>query len=202
MSGMSWKSELQMRLLRVRENDLNPRVAVIGVGNALCGDDAAGSLLIRLLQPHLDDHGQTLLVSAGTSPESCTGLLRRFKPRLVVLVDAAQLDCEPGAIRWIPGHRIKGLSASTHTLPLDLLASFLEAELGCEVAMLGIQPVHCEFGPMSSVVRSRVTDLARVLAEALGGLSPPATGLRLSSSATPKQEYNHNPGAFRHPEPE
>ena len=35
---------------------------------------------------------------------------------------------------------VDGFSASTHTLPLDILISYLKAELGCRVELIGIQP--------------------------------------------------------------
>ena len=41
---------------------------------------------------------------------------------------------------------IDGMSASTHSLPLSMYARYLSAELGCEVALLGIQSVSVEMG--------------------------------------------------------
>ena len=46
---------------------------------------------------------------------------------------------QPGHIRWVEMDEIEGMSASTHSLPLSMLASFLNWELKCEVTLLGIQ---------------------------------------------------------------
>ncbi len=167
MSSLSWKSHLRQTLLQLQIHRTDARIALVGIGHALCGDDAAGILLARLLRPLADTCPGLLVVCAGSAPENCTGWLRRHKPHLVILVDAAQLDEAPGAIRWIPSRMTSGLGASTHTLPLHVLAAYLEAELECEVILLGIQPSHLAFGPMSPQVRTCVRMMAWVLARDL-----------------------------------
>jgi hydrogenase 3 maturation protease len=98
-----------------------------------------------------------LLLDAGSAPENQTGPLRRFAPDLVVLVDAARMDEPPGTVRWLPWEDTVGLPGSTHTLPASLLARYLTAELGCAVALLGIQPLYTDLGrPMSSPVAQAV----------------------------------------------
>ena len=79
-------------------------------------------------------------IDAGPVPENHVGPLRRFKPDVVLLVDAAQMGEEAGMIRWLSWKETDGISASTHTLSPRLRAQFLIGELGCEVALLGIQP--------------------------------------------------------------
>ena len=44
-------------------------------------------------------------MEAGPAPENFTGPLRRFRPDLVLLVDAAQMDAEPGTIGWLTCRR-------------------------------------------------------------------------------------------------
>ena len=46
-----------------------------------------------------DRDGSFLCLSAGAAPENCTGLLRRFRPDLVLLVDAAEMGEAAGAVR-------------------------------------------------------------------------------------------------------
>jgi hydrogenase maturation protease len=106
-----------------------------------------------------------LVVDAGTAPENATGLLRRFGPEVVVLVDAAEMGDPPGAVRWLEGERALGCSASTHTLPLGLLVRFLAESLGCRVRLLGIQPARIATGSrLSAPVHRSVDRLARRLA--------------------------------------
>ena len=117
---------------------------MIGVGNPLRSDDGAGVLVARRLAKRATDH--LLVIEAGQAPENRTAELRRFAPDLVLLVDAADMGGAPGAIGWIAEEAIDGLSASTHSLPLSMLARYLKLELGCRVMFLGIQPASNEMG--------------------------------------------------------
>jgi hydrogenase 3 maturation protease len=145
------------------------RVAVVGVGHALRGDDAVGLVAARCLFEALPAESASLLVlEAGPAPENHTGALRRFEPDLVLFVDAAGLEAEPGAIRWVDPEEITGLGASTHSLPLSTLAAFLTAQLGCVVALLGIQPGGTGIGaPLSPPVAAAVEEIVRGLVEVL-----------------------------------
>ena len=165
MSRPLWQVNLTQAL---RQRSETPRVAIVGVGHELNGDDAAGLMVVRALQSALPPLDHVLLVDAGPAPENTTGLLRRFAPDLVVLVDAAQMDEPPGTVRWLCWQETTGISASTHTLPLHMLAQFLVSELGCEVALLGIQPASNQVdAPLSPVVEDAVDAVAAGMAAAL-----------------------------------
>ena len=144
------------------------RVAVVGVGNELNGDDMAGLILARELARRVEGRDHLLVIDAGPAPENTTGLLRRFGPDLVVMVDAAQMGDPPGAVRWLAWQDTAGISASTHTLPLHMFGTYLTAELGCDLALIGIQPAqNAVDGPLSEVVGGAVRVLAGELAQAL-----------------------------------
>jgi hydrogenase 3 maturation protease len=165
MSLPSWTETLTTTWQRLARADRPPRVAVLGIGNALNGDDGAGPAVVEQLQAMLPPRPDLLLLDCGVAPENETGTLRRFAPDLVLLLDAAQMGAPPGTVCWIPREQIGGLSASTHSLPLSLLATYLQAELGCAVALLGIQPASNETGAaLSAPVRAAVKTVAGVLA--------------------------------------
>jgi hydrogenase 3 maturation protease len=148
----SWQEAANQAL----QKPCNGRLAIVGVGHELRGDDAAGLAVARALQG--TDAPDRLVIVAGHAPENHTGAIRRFAPDLVLLVDAAQMDAPPGTVRWLSLSEIDGLSASSHTLPLSLLAHYLAATLGCQVALLGIQPLGTEIGaPLSPAVAVAVT---------------------------------------------
>ena len=151
------------------ERQLPPaRTAVVGIGHELRGDDAAGVMVARALQPLA--HSQLLVVDAGSAPENYTGTIRRFAPELVLLVDAAQLGETPGAIRWLAWQETTGLSASTHTMPPYMLARYLTAELAVHIALIGIQPAATALGAgLSPVVEQAVNVVLETLGGALGG---------------------------------
>ncbi|HND50706.1 MAG TPA: hypothetical protein PLL95_19195, partial [Anaerolineales bacterium] len=58
----------------------------------------------------------------------------------------ADMRAEPGTICWVPIQFIEGMSASTHSLPLSMLARYLTLELNCAVVLVGIQPKSTAIG--------------------------------------------------------
>jgi hydrogenase 3 maturation protease len=140
----------------------------LGVGNELNGDDGAGVRAARSLRSFLESYPQVLLIEAGLAPENFTGLLRRFQPDLVLLIDAAQMDEQPGAIAWVKWQETDGLSASSHSLPPSVLATYLIAEMHCQVALLVIQVEQIELGkPISPPVKKAIAKIVREVKETL-----------------------------------
>ncbi len=163
-----WQESLQADLKRLQKPECAPRLAVLGIGHELYGDDAVGVWLAgRLGQLHPACE-RFLAIQGGPAPENFTGTLRRFKPDLVLLVDAALMDLEPGDTGWLSWQDTSGFSASTHTLPLHLLAGYLTSELNCEVALLGIQPAQTQVGtPLSPMVQDAAETVIKKISEIL-----------------------------------
>lgn len=180
MSTPSWQNLLRQKLASYPR----PSLAILGIGNELRGDDAAGIIVARELQSVIGatDEGRPMgqasgqapglplqIIEAGAAPEAFTGQLRRFDPDLVLMIDAAHMDQPPGTIRLIEWQNTIGLSASTHTLPLNVIAQYLVAELGCDVAVIGIQPCANAFDtPLSPVVRRAVEEVVQGLMHEVG----------------------------------
>jgi len=61
------------------------------------------------------------------------------------MVDTAELGEEPGTIKMIELDEVRGFSASSHSLPLSVLAGFIQSEFDCEVSLCCIQPQSLEF---------------------------------------------------------
>lgn len=140
MSNRSWQECLKAELQRLNTDEHPPRLALVGIGHELCGDDAVGMRIAGMLRPLLSGDERLLVLEAGPAPENFTSVLRRFRPDLVVLLDSALMDAQPGTVRWLDWQETEGMSASTHTLPLHILASYLTMELGCSLGLIGIQP--------------------------------------------------------------
>jgi hydrogenase 3 maturation protease len=150
-----------MNLGRELEEALQGRVVVVGVGNALRGDDGAGCLVARRLA---GTPGLTV-IEAEEVPESHVGPIARERPDTVLMVDAVHLDAPPGAVALVRRHDLTGKVTNTHRLPLALVMEYLERETGAATFLLAIQPRELSFaGPMSNEVleaAGRVVELLR-----------------------------------------
>ncbi len=143
-------------------------MAVLGIGNELNGDDSAGNWVARKLSGRLKTQPNLFVMDCGTLPENASGPLRKFQPQLILLVDAADLDEEAGTIQFVDLDQVRGFSASSHSLPLSVLAGFLEQEFSCEVALCCIQPQSLEFeADLSAPVKKAVKSLAAEIIEIL-----------------------------------
>ena len=142
---------------------------IIGIGNVLNGDDGAGNYVAQLVNRRLaaeKDRGEEpeiLAIDAGTAPESFTSVIRRQRPELLVLVDAADMGLPPGAVRLVGAERLRTPSFSTHSMPLTALAEYVR-ELAGRVDIIGVQPSMMTQGQrLSSVVKEAAAKLAGVL---------------------------------------
>ena len=152
------------------------KIAILGIGNELNGDDAAGVLAARALIEQTEEResrtgsrsSRLLIYEAGPAPENFTGPLRRFAPDAVFLIDAAEMDVPPGTVRLFDWSETSGMSASTHTLPPSVLGRFLTEELGCRVVLIGIQPGQLDFGKaVSPAVQAGVDEVVAVISRGL-----------------------------------
>ncbi len=128
---------------------------VITVGNELMGDDGAGPLLARLLT--LSPLQNWEVINGESVPENCLHLVRRMKPEVAVVVDAAEMGLAPGSIRLLTEDCIADqFFITTHNLPLTFFLQALK-EAVPRVYFIGIQPKGVAFGlPLSPEVRQAV----------------------------------------------
>ena len=128
---------------------------VVTVGNEMMADDAAGPLLARMMRDApLDDWD---VLDGGSAPENCLFKIREMAPEQVLIVDSAEMDLPPGAIRRIGRDQIGSLFLmTTHSLPLSYLMESIQ-EFVPAVELIGIQPQVVAFGyPVSPQVQEAV----------------------------------------------
>jgi hydrogenase 3 maturation protease len=123
---------------------LNKKLAVIGVGSELRGDDGVGPYLCEKLSDLNSDN--FLSITGGLVPENFTSELRKFKPDLVILIDAALMDKQIGSLDIIKINESMGISFSSHSIPLSVLGKYISKYIGAEVYVLGIQACNLNFG--------------------------------------------------------
>ncbi len=142
---MTWQQSLA-QFLSPPPDRPPPRLAIIGVGQALRGDDGVGSALARQLAARLVADA-LLILDAGHAPENILGPVVRFRPDAILFLDAARGGGAPGEIVWLLPAEADGRGGSTHALSLEMLADYLTAETGAVVRVLGIEPASsCSAG--------------------------------------------------------
>jgi hydrogenase 3 maturation protease len=114
------------------------RIAVVGVGDELSPVDRLGMVAAREVgNRHLPG---VKVFLAGTVPESITGIIRRYKPDHVVVIDSADMGDLPGSVRVVKPKETKATLVASHVLPLSVVMDFIRCDMGAEVTLLGIQP--------------------------------------------------------------
>ena len=159
---MSFKEQLREFLGDCEEK----KIAVLGIGSQIRGDDAVGLEIVERLEEYpLRD---VLLLKTETVPESFTSVLRKFNPTHILMIDAAYLGGEPGEAKIIPTQMICDVCVSTHKLPLTVLANYLTGTLGSKVTLVGIQPLSIAFGTsITRELKAAATKIAATIYEAI-----------------------------------
>lgn len=145
------------------------RLLVLGTGNALKADDAAGLLVASLLDRRLSrrQKARVKVLRVYELIDSYNRRIKRLKPSHLVIVDALDTGHQPGyimATRLEPGRRKKKRISSEFYQLLEKLT----ADSACRIYFIGIQPALLDFGhPISAPVREasrRVVEYISTLA--------------------------------------
>ena len=131
------------------------RVAVLGCGSSLRGDDGLGALVAerladtQLIREQFDGMRASARIGVfrgDTAPENFSGEIKNFGPDVLLVVDTANMGLPPGTAALIPTEEIGGVSFSTHRLPLRIMLDYLRRETGCRVYLLCVQGATLAFG--------------------------------------------------------
>jgi len=144
-------------------DDVAPdRVAVVGMGADGRGDDAAGVEVARRLDATAPENVR--VIEGGVAPENFTGVVKRFDPTLVVLVDAIEFGGDPGDAEVIDPDALRSGSVSSHTPTPSMLLTYVERETSATAVLLGIQPATIDAGePPSPAVETAVEETVAAL---------------------------------------
>ncbi len=141
-------------------------VAVLGVGDEAHPRDRLGIAAARRVKA-LRLKGVHVFLT-GIAPESFTGPVRRLKPDVVLILDAADWGARPGSLAVLEPSRLAARLLSTHSLPLAVLVKYLRNSVRVEAVVVGIQPSlrSRERGPTRAEA-SACARLARTVQRAL-----------------------------------
>ena len=150
---------------------LRGKVVLVGIGNALRGDDGFGPCLVERLR----DHVPAVCLDVGAAPENYAGRIARENPDTILLADAVHLNRAPGEYALLGIADILRSGFTTHDMSPHLFIEYLEVHTRAAIYLLGLQPKSLSLGTeMSEPVRRAVRALATQIGEALRTALPPA----------------------------
>ncbi|MCX6670933.1 MAG: hydrogenase maturation peptidase HycI [Euryarchaeota archaeon] len=131
---------------------------ILCIGNQEGGDDGIGPYIAQRLK---NDSSHDMILDCGTIPENYTGVIKRHRPKTLILIDAAEMGLPPGEMRIIPREKLGTMHLSTHGIPLSVFIQYLEKEVP-RIIFIGIQPETLQ-GKMSNPVKKSGEELIRLL---------------------------------------
>ena len=136
---------------------------MLAIGNELRGDDGLGPLFAKKLSQNTNDSSNVVVIDGGTVPENFTGSLRNEKPTHVILIDAVEMNGNPGDIEFIEKERISQFNVSTHAMPISFLIKYLETTSSFKIILIGIQPKKMVLGEEVTLeVENSLNDLVNI----------------------------------------
>jgi hydrogenase 3 maturation protease len=135
------------------------RVAVLGIGSELRGDDVAGILSAQQIEKitrRKNTPSEVRVFIGETAPENLTGEIKKFQPTHLIIIDSADLNAEPGHVRVLNPDEIGGISFCTHSLPIKVMTDYLLQSFDFHVITIGIQPKTLAVGarPSKQIVQA------------------------------------------------
>ena len=141
------------------KSHLKGKVAILGFGNRLWGDDGAGSVLAELLQQAVPE---AAVFDGGMVPENYLEKVAATDPDEILLIDAADFGGEAGEWRIFSGEDLAFTGLSTHAGSPRMLAAYLEERTGAQVRLLAIQSGDVMQGDeLSTAMTETVKKVAR-----------------------------------------
>jgi hydrogenase 3 maturation protease len=167
----AWHTDLERifhdyERIKKEEAEKQTRIAVVGIGNDLKGDDGAGWEVVRRLERLYPSDPNFLFIRTGT-PEDHVRQIALFYPSTIILIDSAEFRGRPGEIRTIKEEDIQKIFFSTHTTPLTIFIKLIRAEVPTpRIIVVGIQRKTSGFGaPLSAPARESAGRLAKLISD-------------------------------------
>jgi hydrogenase 3 maturation protease len=151
-------------MLEQLKERLKGKIVIVCIGNELKSDDGAGPELALKLEGRLNAE----VINCGATPENDTGWIKRREPDTIVVIDAMNMDIEPGSVSLLEKEILNDKQLyTTHNVPLKVFVNYLAIETGADIFLIGIQPATLALG---KVISPKVAKTVDYLAELLIGL--------------------------------
>jgi hydrogenase 3 maturation protease len=120
------------------------RIVFVGLGNELREDDGAGLELVERLKSKKIFHKSHFLI-ARRNPENHLEAILNYNPQVVIFIDAAEWNGNPGEIKIFNDDEISKTEFSTHTFSITMIKDFLLKNQQMNFMFVGIKPFSTSF---------------------------------------------------------
>jgi len=134
------------------------KIVFVGLGNELREDDGAGLELVERLKSKKEFHKSHFII-AGRNPENHLQAILNYNPQIVIFIDAAEWNGNPGEIKKVNEDEISHTDFSTHTFSIKMIKEYQLNHQQMDFMFLGIQPLSTNF-------RRGLSDLVKIKLEA------------------------------------
>lgn len=153
----------------------NTHTVVVGCGNLIRGDDAAGPVLVRLLADRALPEG-VRLIDGGTAGMDVAFAMRGAQR--VIVVDASRIGVDPGTVHKVPGSELTDLrppDGNLHRFRWDQALGFaqwlLKDEYPDEVTVYLVEESFGAGEPLTPTVEAAVQRIADAITDDLAAVS-------------------------------
>jgi len=155
LSSSAWQLQLSMI---VKSSSPTNRLAIVGVGHPLRGDDYAGSYIVRKLMDTKPEKVRDGIVifDAEADLEAMFSKISALSPKHVIFIDTCEMGAEPGQCRLLSVSSTSYPFFTTHGVPLKLLAEQLLPD--SKAWILAIQPEQTNFDSKVSPEVREISD--------------------------------------------
>lgn len=142
---------------------LKGKLTIVGIGNIIRGDDGLGPKLIEILKAR-GGLPEASLFDCGTAPENYIFPILATSCDTLMLVDAADIGKEPGAVAVFDLDKISRVSFSTHNPSPRLFTDLLKmGKEDMNIFVISVQPKSTGIGaPLSEEVLSSLEKIADI----------------------------------------
>ena len=129
------------------------KTVILGIGNPLRGDDAAGAELADRLKNNFD------CINGEEVPENYTQDIISKKPDTLIIIDVINIMGKPGDIILLKPEQLRDECFNSHHVPIKVLVSYLKNFIKDNIYIIGIQPKLMQYGSEISKEVSESIDI-------------------------------------------
>lgn len=137
-------------------------IVFVGLGNENRGDDGAGIGFVERLKSKKEFQKSRFII-AGRNPENHLETILNYKPQVVVFVDAAHSNIEPGSVKFFTEKEISQTDFSTHAFSISIVKNYLLKNQQMDFIFIGIQPLSTSLNEgLSQTIKSKLDEFFNV----------------------------------------